>query len=548
MLVGIEVEEHDVDILLGAPAAVAAIAGTVARPYHGLAAQRPLGIGVAVAAVGQVVNLAPPVGTDQRHVRAVPAAIADIAAQQPAAVRAPLEPQVTVGIGILILAIEHRTHGLGLEVHDAQVATVLEEGDLLAVGTVLGLLAGLVGLRQPFLGQLRGVGKLLLVLVDDAGAVNLPHAVALGSVGDAASVGGKGKVALLLRGIGNLPGGLIVDGCHVDVAVHDKSYLLVLGRQADVRGPAGLQLAYHVTVVAVGHNADADLLLPAVAIGVYLAVVAVAQGAVARCCEEADRILLMVGQLLLARTVNIALPDVEGSVALRQVVERLSVRSPDGRAVLAAEGGQTGELPAALAGAGLSHQPDVAGDSTLVMLAEGVFIAFVVVVEHVALAVDADALHGDEREHAGASSLSADLIDLREDGLRQQTGPRRRHLCAVVQHVPIVPEGHGNLVGTMGGQTGRHPSPAVDDVHIEATLAVGGKGYLLSVRAPHRVGVISRIGGQLPCLSASGRNGVEVSLIAEGYGLCVGRYGTEAHPQRTVLRRNRQRSRPQQGG
>ena len=57
-LVGIQVEEHDVDILLGSPTAVTAIACTVAGIDDGLAVQCPFGVGVAVAAIGQIVHLA----------------------------------------------------------------------------------------------------------------------------------------------------------------------------------------------------------------------------------------------------------------------------------------------------------------------------------------------------------------------------------------------------------------------------------------------------------------------------------------------------------
>ena len=52
------VEEHYIGVALGAPAAVAAVAGAVALPYHGLAVEHPLGVAVGIAALGEVGDLA----------------------------------------------------------------------------------------------------------------------------------------------------------------------------------------------------------------------------------------------------------------------------------------------------------------------------------------------------------------------------------------------------------------------------------------------------------------------------------------------------------
>ena len=77
-IVGIQVEEHQVDVALGSPAAVTAESGTVALEEHGLAAQCPFGSCVAVAAVGQVAWLQLALRVDQRNVAVVPAARANV--------------------------------------------------------------------------------------------------------------------------------------------------------------------------------------------------------------------------------------------------------------------------------------------------------------------------------------------------------------------------------------------------------------------------------------------------------------------------------------
>ena len=104
----------------------------------------------------------------------------------------------------------------------------------------------------------------------------------------------------------------------------------------------------------------------------------------------------MVSQLLLLAAVQLPLPDVERTVFLTQIVERLSVSIPHGVAVFTAEGGQTRELSVALAAACLFHQPNVTGDGTLMVLTECIFVSLAVVVEQTALWMDADVLHRDE--------------------------------------------------------------------------------------------------------------------------------------------------------
>ncbi len=177
-VVGIEVEEHQVGVVLGSPGTVAAVAGAVALEEHRLAAQYPLAVAVAVAAVGEVVHLLA-VGLHEGDVGVVPSAVADVAREEPLAVGAPLKPDVAVGVGVVVLAVEHRAHLLRLEVDDAQGGAVLVECYLLAVGTVGGILRGEVGLGELLLLDVGAVSEAVLLLVLDFRLENLPYAVAL---------------------------------------------------------------------------------------------------------------------------------------------------------------------------------------------------------------------------------------------------------------------------------------------------------------------------------------------------------------------------------
>ena len=210
--------------------------------------------------------------------------------------------------------------------------------------------------------------------------------VPLGTIDDAAAVGGKVDATLLLGSVGHLLGGLIVDRCHINIAMHHESHFLATGRQTDFGGAVAADLAHQVAVVAVG--ADADLHLLGLSAGlqrVYLAVVAVADGAVLGHGEEAYGILLMVCELLLAGAVDVAAVDIEGAVFLTQIVVR-PVVGPARGAVLALKAAQLGVFP-------ILAEPDVTADGRLMVLAERVLIAFPVVIKYVAVAVQAHILH-----------------------------------------------------------------------------------------------------------------------------------------------------------
>ena len=109
----------------------------------------------------------------------MPASDTNVAGEQPATVWAPLEPQIAIAVAVDILAVQNGAHLLRRKIHDAQVGTIFEEGNLLAIRTILGLHRHLVALGQALLRDIGGIGKLLLVLVLNGRTVNLPHAITL---------------------------------------------------------------------------------------------------------------------------------------------------------------------------------------------------------------------------------------------------------------------------------------------------------------------------------------------------------------------------------
>ena len=89
------VEEHDIYVLLSAPASVALVSGLVRSPSHGFALKRPSERTVAVATLSEVSDFSC-LGVDHSHILIVPSSVRLVVAEDVAAVRTPCEALVTV--------------------------------------------------------------------------------------------------------------------------------------------------------------------------------------------------------------------------------------------------------------------------------------------------------------------------------------------------------------------------------------------------------------------------------------------------------------------
>ncbi len=463
-LVGVEVEEHDVGVVFGSPAAVAAVAGAVALEEHGFAAHHPSAVAVVVTAVGEVGDLLTTVGGHQRDVAVIPSALTDVVGQEPTAVGAPLEPEVAVGVAVLIAAVQEFAHGLRLHVNGLKRAAVLDVGHALAVGTIGRLHTNGVGLHELLFLEVGGIGELLLVFLDDGGLINLPEPIALRRIDQTAAVGREVDVALLLGGVGNLSGCLVVDGGYIHVAMQYEGNLLILRRKGDFGGAPCLHLPVEAVVALVGGDGDCQLLrLTALGEGVEAAVVSEAEGAVVGAREVAHGVALKVSELLLATAVELSAVDVERAVFLAEVIIVVGV-APHGVAVLALERGELGVVVVFI-------KPDVAADGRLVMLAELILVAFQVVVEHGAVLAHAGVAHRNGGEQVHAAAVGAHLIHLRERAVGKDDALRRGHDAGLQQDVAVVAPRHRILVAAVGGQALWCAAVLGDDIHVHATLS-----------------------------------------------------------------------------
>ena len=533
LVVGLGVKEHDVHVVLRTPAAMAAIAGTVGRPDHGLASQHPLGVAVGVSAFGQVGHLTAAVGFYQHDVGVVPSAHTDILGQEPATVGRPLVGLVAVGVRIVVLAVEHRPHLARLQVDDAQRGTVFEESHFLAVGREGGLEGRASRNHQRLFLHTDGVGEELLFLVGEARQIDTPHTVAFGRINQRTAVGAETQVALLLGRVGDAAGGFILHRGDVDVAMHNESHLLAAGRHGNVCRTAAQQLIHHVALQAVGHDGYGHLLrFSTFAQGVELAVVGVAQQAVVGHAERAHRMGSVARQLAFFRTVGRRFPHVETAALLAQVVEGTAVGRPHGFAVFAGKAGYLliGALP--VEGA----QPDVFRNGRLVMLSPGILISLLVLIEQAA-AVTAERkfLHGQRREEHGASALGVHRIDLREEGRGELTVLHVGTDGGSKEYCLIVLEGLGIFVARVGGEASGRSSLTSHQIDVEAAFAVGGKGDVATVRRPHGTRVVTGVRRQLHRPSAFDRHSIDVTFVGESYLPSVGRQGGITQPQGRVV-------------
>ena len=167
MIIGIEVEEHKISVILSSPRTVTAITGTVAGKEYSLAIEHPSSACICISTVRQIHGIFLARCIHKCDVVAVPSSATHIAREEPSAVRAPFKPQVAIAIRIVVLAVENSQYVLRLDIDDTQVATVFEECHHLAVWTVLRHLGCSHTVGQSLLSELCGIGKGFLVLVLD---------------------------------------------------------------------------------------------------------------------------------------------------------------------------------------------------------------------------------------------------------------------------------------------------------------------------------------------------------------------------------------------
>ena len=234
---GFVVEEHGVDVAFGAPAAVAAEAGAVALPCHGLAAESPAEGAVAVAALREVGQGAA-LHIDKGDVLVVHASAALIDGEDAAAVGAPFEGHVAVGVGGVGSGEKGaRVLAVGIGHHDFGTAAQVRQ--LFAVGRRRRLEADFAFRTHALFGEAAAEGEVCVLLIIQFHLVDGPLALALGSVVETAAVLAETDSSLLLGSEGDATGIRQVGSGSVDVATHHEGYLLAVGRNCHAAGAAG---------------------------------------------------------------------------------------------------------------------------------------------------------------------------------------------------------------------------------------------------------------------------------------------------------------------
>ena len=235
--VGFLVQIHDVDVIFSSPASVTAIACAVGSPDDGLSAQGPLGLLVAISALGEVDDLLT-VDAYGSNVVIVPAAAADVRRQNPAAVGRPAEVHVAVGVREIIFGGQYHVNLLALHVVNANLGAVGQEGNLLAVGRIFGQEVRLFAGDERLFLDVGGVSKVLVLLVLELHGIDIPRAVSFGSVNNGTSVGADAGMTLSAGSSGEALGGGVVHGLGVEVAFNDESNFLFVLRYVEEAGAA----------------------------------------------------------------------------------------------------------------------------------------------------------------------------------------------------------------------------------------------------------------------------------------------------------------------
>ena len=333
-------EEHGPDVGLGGPALTeGAEPFPVAPPDHGPTPQDPLGVGVAEAALGEVVDLARAVGPHHPDVPGGPTGHRP-GEEDPLPVGTPVErpPAEEVLLG------EEGDHLAGCPVQDPEGVAVLDEGQPRSVrrGKGLGVLP-VVHHHRTFLEE-GGAEEVGLLLPGAPGLPDPPPAVPLRCVEETQAVRGEVEVGLPLRGGGDpLRGGRLHRGGE-DLSPGEEGDLPPGGGDGERTDPP--RYLDDPLVVGPPVRSDADRhpggLDGTGSQGVEEAVVAKGQGPILCRREEADRLALEAGDLLRGASRQGDAVHVVGAGGFAQVMDVVTPGNQDRAPVLGSLGG---ELP-----------------------------------------------------------------------------------------------------------------------------------------------------------------------------------------------------------
>ena len=271
-----------------------------------------------------------------------PASDTDVVREDPLPIGAPLVVLVTIGIGVVKLLVQNLRLLARSEVVDIYSGAVSEEGHTLAIRREEGLEASLLALGQLLLLQLTCIDEMRIILTHKLGHIDLPCAITLSCVDDLLTIRADVHVTLLLGGVGNPLGGLVLGMGDIDIAMGDEGDLLVAGSNGKGRYVTREPLLLHTGFLLVTNEGDDDLLrLAPRGEGVDLTIVSEAEGAVLSTREEANRILGECRDALIAGGGRDAstMVDIVGAITLAEVVEAPLI-VPNGIAIFATEGSE----------------------------------------------------------------------------------------------------------------------------------------------------------------------------------------------------------------
>ena len=224
-----------------------------------------------------------------------------------------------------------------------------------------------------------------------------------------------------------------------------KGQLLAVGRKCDLRCAREKRLPVKVCVYFVGYDVHFQFLrLLALFQGIYLTIIAITQRSVVGGGEKAHGIGGVASKLLLASAVDVAHVHVKGAVFLAEIVKSIALRRPNGCAVFAVKVGKLGVFATAT-------QPNVSRYGRAMVLAPGVFVALLIVIQQVAVGPNADVHHRKGREKVGSAAVGAHFIHLREHSVGKDNALGRGYDATGVKHGVVVFKCDGRLAVAVGG-------------------------------------------------------------------------------------------------
>ena len=424
------------------------------------------------------------------------------------------------------------THLLAFQIHDHQLATILDESQFLTIRRECRIAAfNLAWRKQYFFFNQGSIREVWIVLAFDLCQIKFPVSTSFAWISQCAVVWCKRQALFSSRSVGNLLGSSIVYWSNEYFTTIDESNLLTVRWYSSRTGTTYFEFSNLFAIITSDFNSQ-FLCFAVSSLCIDFTIISIAKCSFIAYWKEAYRMSFEACYRLdFFRIVEVERIYIHATtLAFAQEIYSLSVRSQWWIAVFSTDVGQVGVLSAL----GVI-QPDVASNGRCVVLAPFVFKTLTVLVEEwFAILYIANRFGRSSNDLLGTTTFYRYLIKFRHSRSREEStlswilDRSREHYMLSIRCERRRHFRNRKFSQFLGASTiCRH------DIDVEITIAVTGKSNLLAVWRPDRCTLIRILGSELLGCSTLRIYGINITFVTERYSASIRGNLHITHPQRS---------------